>query len=75
VAIVIPRSFSSGALSISASGQRRLAMVDVTDGPDVDVRLVALELLLRHFEFAPVSTCMPASVEANLRNLSNYGLS
>jgi hypothetical protein len=24
-------------------------MVDVTDGPDVDVRLVALELLLRHF--------------------------
>ncbi len=39
------------------SGQRRLAMVDVTDGPDVDVRLVALELLLRHFLFAPVSTC------------------
>ena len=31
------------------SGQRRLAMVDVTDGADVDVRLVALELLLRHF--------------------------
>jgi hypothetical protein len=55
------------------SGQRRLAMVDVTDGPDVDVRLVALELLLRHFLFAPVSTCMPASVEANLRNLSNCG--
>src|ERR1019366_6050806 len=38
------------------SGQRRLAMVDVTDGPDVDVRLVALELLLRHFLLAPVST-------------------
>jgi hypothetical protein len=35
-------------------------MVDVTDGPDVDVRLVALELLLRHFCFAPVSTCMSA---------------
>jgi hypothetical protein len=35
-------------------------MVDVTDGPDVDVRLVALELLLRHFWFAPVSTCMSA---------------
>jgi hypothetical protein len=34
-------------------GQRRLAMVDVTDGPDVDMRLVALELLLRHFSFAP----------------------
>src|SRR5687768_1165168 len=31
-------------------GQRRLAVVDVTDGADVDVRLVALELLLRHFE-------------------------
>ncbi len=29
-------------------GQRRLAMVDVTDGTDVDVRLGALELLLRH---------------------------
>ncbi len=31
------------------SGQRRLAVVDVTDRADVDVRLVALELLLRHF--------------------------
>jgi hypothetical protein len=31
-------------------------VVDVTDGPDVDVRLVALELLLRHFLFAPIST-------------------
>src|SRR5438445_13388002 len=29
--------------------QRRFAMVDVTDGPDVHVRLVALEFLLRHF--------------------------
>ena len=35
-------------------GQRRLAMVDVTDGADVDVRLVPCELLLRHFLFAPV---------------------
>src|SRR3954453_108119 len=31
------------------SGQRRLAVVDVTDGPDIDMRLVPLELLLRHF--------------------------
>ncbi len=30
------------------SGQRRLAVVDVTDRADVDVRLVALELLLGH---------------------------
>ena len=29
-------------------GQRRLAVVDVTDGADVDVRLRALELLLGH---------------------------
>src|ERR1700704_4800353 len=29
--------------------QRRLAMVDVTDGSDVHVRFVALEFLLRHF--------------------------
>ena len=28
--------------------ERGLAVVDVTDGADVDVRLVALELLLRH---------------------------
>src|SRR4051794_35364764 len=34
--------------------QGRLAMVDVTDGADVDVRLVALELLLRHCLLAPV---------------------
>jgi hypothetical protein len=42
------------------SGQRRLAVVDVTDGADVYVRLAALELLLRHFLLAPVSTCMSA---------------
>jgi hypothetical protein len=30
------------------SCQRRLAMVDVTDGADVDVRLSPLELRLRH---------------------------
>jgi len=30
------------------SGQRGLAVVDVTDGADVDVRLAALELGLRH---------------------------
>jgi hypothetical protein len=30
-------------------------VVDVTDGADVDVRLVPLELLLRHFAFAPLS--------------------
>src|SRR5918998_717260 len=33
--------------------QRRLAVVDVTDGADVDVRLVALELLFGHFGVAP----------------------
>lgn len=31
------------------SGQRRLAVVDVTDGPDVDVRLRPLELRLAHW--------------------------
>ena len=30
-------------------GQRRLAVVDVTDGADVDVRLGPLELRLRHW--------------------------
>jgi hypothetical protein len=30
-------------------------MVDVTDGADVDMRLVPLELLLRHFGIAPLS--------------------
>ena len=34
-------------------GQRRLAMVDVTDGADVDMGLVALKLGLRHFGVAP----------------------
>src|SRR3954469_1044907 len=32
----------------------RLAMVDVTDGADVHMRLVALELLLCHFGLAPL---------------------
>src|SRR3954447_24833834 len=37
------------------SGQRRLAVIDVTDRADVDVRLVPLELLLRHFALSPKS--------------------
>src|SRR3954447_25999948 len=36
--------------------ERRLAVVDVTDGPDVHVRLVALELLLRHFRLSPLKS-------------------
>src|SRR5918994_3000362 len=44
-------------------GQRRLAVVDVTDGPDVDVRLPALELLLRHFSVAPVSNLCESSLK------------
>ena len=31
------------------SGQRRLAMVDVTDGADIEMGLVSLELLLGHY--------------------------
>ena len=34
---------------VIAACQRGLAVVDVTDGADVDVRLSALELFLRHF--------------------------
>src|SRR6185312_12295778 len=52
------------------SSQRRLAMVDVTDGADVDVRLVALELLLRHFGFAPCEVGCGSPRRANLGNLS-----
>jgi hypothetical protein len=37
-------------------GQGRLAMVDVTDGADVDMRLVPLELLLRHCVSAPLES-------------------
>src|ERR1044072_6908628 len=36
-------------------GQRGLAVVDVTDGADVDMRLVPLELLLRHFAKSSLS--------------------
>ena len=49
-------------------GQRRLAMVDVTDGADVDMGLIALELGLRHFGFAPSAfvVCSPSSRGPNL---------
>src|SRR5690242_3433466 len=44
------------------SGERRLAMVDVTDGADVEVRLVALELLLGHvFSQSPFRGPTPGS--------------
>ena len=36
-------------------GQRGLAMVDVPDGADVQVRLVALELLFGHVSRSPFS--------------------
>ena len=51
------------------SGQRRLAMVDVTDGADVDVRLVALELLLRHFVFAPVYRLVMSAAVGRTREI------
>ena len=41
------------------SGQRGLAMVNVTNGADVDVRLGALKLGLRHLS-SPFSSCRPA---------------
>ena len=44
-------------------GQRRLAVVDVTDGADVDVRLVALELLLRHSELPLSQSLLRAEPE------------
>jgi hypothetical protein len=47
----------------------------VTNGPDVDVRLVALELLLRHFLFAPQSACLGSPSRANRGNLSKCGAS
>src|SRR5258708_7267629 len=42
------------------SSQRRLAMVDVTDGADVQMRLGPLKLLLRHcfLLLAPIETLM-----------------
>jgi hypothetical protein len=39
----------------------------VTDGADVDVRLVPRELLLRHFLFAPVSKSVLRRTRADYR--------
>ena len=44
-------------------GQRRLAVVDVTNRADVDVRLVALELLLRHSELPLSQSLLRAEPE------------
>jgi hypothetical protein len=33
-----------------SGGQRRLAMVNVTDGPDIHMGFIALKLGLRHFQ-------------------------
>jgi hypothetical protein len=56
---VIPRAFSSGALSIWSNAvaaphlrqrrrQRRLPVIHVTNRPNVHVRLLALEFLFGH---------------------------
>jgi hypothetical protein len=44
-------------------------MVDVTNGPDVDVGLISLELGFRHFAFAP-SVSVVVSVSG--RTYSGY---
>ena len=49
--------------------ERGLAVVDMTDGADVDVRLVALELLLRHLLLAPLRQSLAARPKANLGNI------
>jgi hypothetical protein len=41
-------------------------MVDVTDGPDVDMGLIALELGLRHFGVAPSAESDLLALRANL---------
>jgi hypothetical protein len=52
--MVIPRSFSSGALSIcDRRRQRRLAMIDVAYRAYVYMRLGSLKLLLRHLLILP----------------------
>ena len=56
-------------------GQRGLAMVDMTDGADVAVRLVALELLLRHWGCSfqkLVEAGLSRWAKANLRNILCY---
>ena len=61
------------------SGERRLAVVDVADRADVDVRLGALELLLGHVLFLSVTgAAMPRSRRllwsaANLRDGAHIG--
>jgi hypothetical protein len=47
-------------------------VVDVTDGSDVDMGLVALELGLSHFGVAPSSSVGVARLRANLENLSDF---
>ena len=53
--------------------QGRLAMVDVTDGADVDVRLVPRELLLRHFLFAPILKSVLRRTRADYRVYAGTG--
>ena len=53
------------------SGQGRLAVIDVTDGPNVDVRLVALELCLAHFERAPLESDCRWANQQNYRMVSD----
>src|ERR1700720_218080 len=50
--------------------QRRLAMVNVTNGPDVHVRLIALEFLLGHI---PHALCFRSSAVPQLQKLWSGG--
>jgi hypothetical protein len=52
VDLVVPldRSMTQGREALGdGSGQRRLPMVDVADGSDIDMRLGTLKLLFRHY--------------------------
>src|SRR5918999_835143 len=52
-------------------GERGLAVVDMADGADVDVRLVALELRLSHSEL-PLSQSLPRPQKAELAKHTPY---
>jgi hypothetical protein len=75
--MVMPRAFSSGALSISSKDRacppNFSERTYVTDGADIDVRLVPRELLLRHFLFAPILKSVLRRTRADYRVYAGTG--
>ena len=72
VEVNLGRTENLGANASQRGGQRRLTMVNVTNGADVHVRLVTFELFLSHRDCPPVEVISRSNRPLKQRQIFSY---